>query len=248
MRQLYANNAKTSLSVAVGPSDTNLTVSDASKFPAVNAGEFFLATLELAGLYEIVLVTNRSGNNLTVIRGQEGTAALSFGVGTKVENRVTRDTLNRFSKAFVPIDSVNDILPPSLATVDGYLTKNSFDTSNSPVMVVGNGSGVWGFVNFTRYVSAVVTAATATSVTATSINAGSVATGKYLIQMTSGATAGYVRAVTACDGFTASWSGNLPATPAVGDTFDILIANSFLIQSINELNANSIVNAIVFGG
>ena len=85
MKQLYSNNAKTTLSTSVGPSDNAIVVVDGSKFPLPTANEYFLITLELDTQIEIIMITGRSGNTLTVgTRGLENTIANSFAAGTRV--------------------------------------------------------------------------------------------------------------------------------------------------------------------
>jgi len=87
-----ANNASGTLATAINAADTGLvlTTGDGAEFPALSAGEYFYATLTSSqGTMEIVKVTARSGDSLTVVRAQEGTVANSFAVGTSFELRVT---------------------------------------------------------------------------------------------------------------------------------------------------------------
>ena len=96
------NNVETTLSVAAGASDTSITVSDGSVFPSLAAGDFTFVTLEEDTFStpdrEVVKVTARSGNVLTVERGQDGTTATSFAVGSKVELRTTAALLDELSR------------------------------------------------------------------------------------------------------------------------------------------------------
>ena len=79
VRRQRANNAhSTTLSSAVNDSTTTFPVTSASGFPS--EGDFFIS---VGG--ETVLVTAVSGNNLTVIRGQEGTTAESHVSGAAVD-------------------------------------------------------------------------------------------------------------------------------------------------------------------
>lgn len=98
--QLFANNADSSLNGAIA-SDTAVLVlkaGEGDKFPSPTNGDFFLVTLfQKEGTtelnHEIVKCTSRVGDNLTVVRAQEGTTAKAFNSGDLVELRVTAGTL-----------------------------------------------------------------------------------------------------------------------------------------------------------
>jgi len=75
---------------------TTLTLTGASNFSAPTGGDYEFATLSSAGLNEIVKITARTGSVLTVVRGQESTAALVWLSGTLIEGRVTKAGLTRF--------------------------------------------------------------------------------------------------------------------------------------------------------
>jgi len=93
----FSNNGKTTLSSGITTSATSLTVVDGSLFPAITGSESFFLTLEdISGNVEIVKVTARSGNSLTVTRAQESTTARAFSAGDKAENRLTAAGLNSF--------------------------------------------------------------------------------------------------------------------------------------------------------
>ncbi len=86
------NNARGFLSAAIAANTTQivLTTGTGASFPVLSAGDNFSATVVSAdGLFEIVNVTARSGDILTVARGAESTVAKSFDVGSLVELRVT---------------------------------------------------------------------------------------------------------------------------------------------------------------
>jgi hypothetical protein len=90
------NNAQTTLAAAITTVQTNiqLAVGTGSAFPAPVAPNFAYCTLaNAAGNIEIVKVTARAGDTLTVVRGQEGTAPFAFALGDKCENRITAATL-----------------------------------------------------------------------------------------------------------------------------------------------------------
>ena len=88
------NNAATTLVTAISGVDTALFVANGAVFPEPGALEYFYATLLSPNNdREIVRVTARVGNTLTVDRAQEGTAAVAFTAGSLVELRVTAQTI-----------------------------------------------------------------------------------------------------------------------------------------------------------
>lgn len=97
MSVLFSNNASTTLSAGVGNSATSITVADGSVFPSISGSDYFYVTLEVdsdSDLKEIVKVTARSGNTLTITRGEDGTSARTFSSGDKCELRLNAAALN----------------------------------------------------------------------------------------------------------------------------------------------------------
>lgn len=82
MTEQFANNATSTLSSSIGSSDTSLTVSTGTPFSS--SGNFRIVVES-----EIMLVTARSGNTLSITRGQEGTIAVAHSSGTAVTQIVT---------------------------------------------------------------------------------------------------------------------------------------------------------------
>lgn len=83
-----ANFVQTTLSSPITLGATAITVTDGSKMPS--SGNF---RLNIGG--EIVLVTARSGNNLTVVRGQESTTAVAHDVTDNVSLVLSAGSLNQ---------------------------------------------------------------------------------------------------------------------------------------------------------
>ena len=86
------NNAYSRLAASVAVSDTFMTVEAGTgvRFPILEAGDFTFATLIGAnGSMEIVKVTGRNTDTMTIERAQEGTTALDWSVGARVECRFT---------------------------------------------------------------------------------------------------------------------------------------------------------------
>ena len=122
--QLFANNADSSLNGAIAPNTTVLALKagDGAKFPSPTNGDFFLVTLfQRLGTselnHEIVKCTSRAGDNLTVVRAQEGTVAKAFNSGDLVELRVTAGTLGSKADA----DSLSTKLDKAGGSLTGAL-------------------------------------------------------------------------------------------------------------------------------
>jgi hypothetical protein len=99
MSQVLLNNTSTKLAAAVAPSDVtiNVTAGDGVKFALATGGNTIRATLvKISGFkeiaWEIVDVTARSTDALTVTRARESTSALSFAIGDLVDVRFTAET------------------------------------------------------------------------------------------------------------------------------------------------------------
>jgi hypothetical protein len=116
----FSNNAVSRLAANLGSSGTSasLTPGDGSKFPALSGSQFFMATLvKTDGTSEIVKVTARSTDTLTIVRAAEpvgGSAtAYAFSAGDRIEMRLTAGALS---------DELDRL---DAASVTGALNKNS---------------------------------------------------------------------------------------------------------------------------
>lgn len=83
---LFANNAQTTLAgpISAGALSVNLAAGTGSEFANPGIGQYFVLTFTDAAtglLHEIVSVTARVGDTLTVVRAQEGTTARSWSAG-----------------------------------------------------------------------------------------------------------------------------------------------------------------------
>lgn len=106
----FKNNAASTLDAAISGSDVGLTVAygDGSLFPAAGAGDYFYMTIESTeGDYEIVKVTARSGDSMTIVRAQESTTARAFTAGALCELRITNQgLLDKFAEDNLAAGSV----------------------------------------------------------------------------------------------------------------------------------------------
>lgn len=155
------NLANTTITGAITPTQTSVTVADATVFSYA----FFYATLmpsdemSNASNSEIVLVTNIQGNTLTLVRGQENTIARSFPYGAVITNGIyTRDidyarSIGR--KVFMARDDGTDdtntsyqITDPMIKNVpeEGSIITVEFDTPSYGAPTLGVNNGIGGLV------------------------------------------------------------------------------------------------------
>jgi hypothetical protein len=92
--QQFTNFASSILAASITPTSLSLTVNtgDGALFPALSAGQYFVAVIVSASnpdLREIVKVTARAGDTMTIVRGQEGTTPQSWGASDIFELRLT---------------------------------------------------------------------------------------------------------------------------------------------------------------
>jgi len=88
----FANNAVSSLSSGISNTATSITIAagNGSLFPSLTGGDYFYATLmDTSNNLEIVKVTNRTGDTMTIVRGQDNTSPRAYSAGDRVELRLT---------------------------------------------------------------------------------------------------------------------------------------------------------------
>jgi len=91
------NNASSIVPSTIASGDTSITVTtgDGAKFPILGAGEFFFLTLvDTNNNFEIVKVTARTDDTMTIVRAQENTAAMPFPANSRAELRVTAENVS----------------------------------------------------------------------------------------------------------------------------------------------------------
>lgn len=251
-KQLYANNASTTLSSPINTTDVTISVVDGSRFPALTSGSFFLVTLDNGTNIEIVEVYGRSGNSLTgCVRGREGTSAQGFLAGTKVENRVTASTLSSFARLadrLTPAALLTDLVGPASVNNNSYVISQVDDTG-APILAVAGG-GKWRFVNYPFLVRTQAAGATASTnsvdYTGTSLVPQFSLNGM-ILQFTTGQNAGMCRMVSEVNTTTLSWGVGLPFLPAPTDTYEVyqstgslygLLRNSLRMPVVIDLGTN----------
>jgi len=139
----FTNNARTLLSTgSLADDDTSVSVDDGSVFPALSSGHYFYATLERASdstTREIVKVTARSGNNLTIVRAQDNTSATTFSADDIIELRLTAKAIEDIRDAVSPTltqEQVEDYVGGMLDGTETFIDVSYDDTDGNIDFVV----------------------------------------------------------------------------------------------------------------
>jgi hypothetical protein len=127
MPVLFSNNASATLAASINSSTTTISVpsGQGGLFPAVPAGSHFFATLtDPNNNLEIVKVTARVGDAMTIVRGQEGTTAREFASSDRIELRITAAALRAFSQpdAVETFSAQKTFTQPILGDLEGDVT------------------------------------------------------------------------------------------------------------------------------
>lgn len=163
MPVLFSNNASAPLAASITAASTSITVTtgQGALFPAITAGSYFYATLtDSSNNLEVVKVTARSGDTMTVTRAQEGTVARAYAAADKIELRVTAAGLG------------------NLLQLDGAQTVTGNKTFSGSVALSGGGSIGGTFSGTATFSGAITFSSTVTA--SISGNAGTVTDGVYL--------------------------------------------------------------------
>lgn len=132
MPALFSNTASATLASSISTSATAITVSTGlgALFPTITAGTYFYATLtDSSNNLEIVKVTARVSDILTVVRAQEGTSARAYAAADKIELRLTAAVMGNF----VQLDGAQ--------TITGVKTFSTAPTFNTALAVASGGTG-----------------------------------------------------------------------------------------------------------
>lgn len=94
---VFSNDASTLIASGIGTTDTTVVCAagQGALFPAISSGQIASCTLEdVDGNTEVVYATGRTSDTLTIERAQEGTTALEFASGSRLEQRITAGVLD----------------------------------------------------------------------------------------------------------------------------------------------------------
>ena len=132
----FSNNAISTLASGINNSATSITLAsgDGAKFPSLTGSEYFRATLiDASNNLEIVKVTARSSDVLTVTRAQESTTARAFATGDRIELRITAQSL---------LDAATTLtsLAADLGLNSNDITGSGNITHTGNITTTGNGS------------------------------------------------------------------------------------------------------------
>lgn len=126
----FANNAYGTLSQGYSATDTTivLTTGHGARFPGLTGSQYFFATLlDTSNNQEIVKVTARTNDTLTIVRAQEATTARAFATNDRIELRITAGGLGVLS-------DLDEILPDQSSASGKVITSNGgnagFDALN----------------------------------------------------------------------------------------------------------------------
>lgn len=243
-KQIYSNNAITTLANDLAPGDSVLSLTESSMFPTPGASEYFLVTLDDGVNLEVVAAFGKSGRSLTgCLRGQEGTTARSYLKGTKVECRVTAGTLSSMLKVddvLTPTPLLSDLGSPVATNKNSYVV-GELDSSGAPLTALA-ASTVWAFPSYPVSVHSGAADNTATT-TSVAYSGNAALQGLYtpkglIIQFTSGAQRGACRFVSAISATRISWATPLAAAPGLTDTFQVYQSVSDRLAYLNSNKAS----------
>jgi len=129
------NLAKSRLSVGISAIDTtvSVTATEGSKFATLGVGDYFYAALQNSvGVIELVKVTARTGDAMTIVRAQGGTTALTWSAGDIFEQRLTAETFYDYVQSqlrtAVTLDSVagTDTITATVTDFTAYTAQDKF--------------------------------------------------------------------------------------------------------------------------
>jgi hypothetical protein len=129
MSRTWANNAITSIVGNISDTATLINVVDGTVFtPVPTPTNEMTAVIEQGTSWEVVHITNVVGNQLTIVRGREGTTATSFLDGAQIANVVTKAVMDEVETAIAG-GSTRPVIVGSVAGF--YFRGNASDISAS---------------------------------------------------------------------------------------------------------------------
>lgn len=150
-RQLFSNNADSTLANAISNSATSITVQTGAgaSFPVLANGDWCMLTLiKLVSnlpAREIIKVTARAGDVMTIVRAQEGTTAMTFSAGDTVRMTVTAGAMNE--KAELTNPAFIGMTNTGTADMQGSTTKLAVKMVNAVEKVTRVASAATGTIN-----------------------------------------------------------------------------------------------------
>ena len=176
------NNGFGTLSAGINSTATTVTVDSGQggRFPALSSGDFFFATLiDTSNNLEIIKVTARSTDSMTVLRAQDNSSARAFSIGDRIELRPTAALFENAHLDNTPTSTGSFGLPkgttaqqPTASATEGHIR---YDTDDN-VVYYSNGTN-WLKINALQVslssVSGSILAGSASTLTLAGTNFGS---------------------------------------------------------------------------
>ena len=140
------NNGFGTISAGINSSATTVVLDSGqgARFPTLGSGDFFFGTLvDTSNNIEIIKVTARSSDSMTITRAQDGTSARAFAIGDRFELRPTAALFesipydnNTTSTGSLALPKGTTAQQPAAASAEGHIRYNSDDD----VIYFSNGS------------------------------------------------------------------------------------------------------------
>jgi hypothetical protein len=138
------NNAFGTLNAGITSSATTivLTAGQGARFPTLSAGDYFYATLiDTSNNLEIVKVTARSTDTMTIVRAQDNTTARAYSTNDRFELRPTAALFNEKANDADVTTSLATKVNTTGGTITGRLTvKDNVNADPSFPFAIQNGS------------------------------------------------------------------------------------------------------------
>lgn len=221
----FKNNATATLAASISSSATTIVLSSSlgALFPSLTVGQFFFATLfNAVGTYEIVKVTARAGDSLTVIRAQDGTTASAFIAGDGFAQRIVAANFANIPQ----LDASNTFTGANNFT-GGSITGAAISTGSINNTPIGSTTRNTGYFS-------------SASVTDLAVNNVVLGNGTNPLQGVAPGTTGNVLTSTGTNWVSSPLAGGLAAGGCVYENSQIIIANYTLAAGKNGLSAGPI--------
>jgi hypothetical protein len=174
----FTNNASGTIASSINSTTTTivLTSGQGTLFPSLGSGDYFYATLvDSSNNLEIVKVTARSTDTMTVVRGQDGTSGRSYTAGDRFELRPVAAAFNALQD-FTPVGDI------SATTISGAIEELAIEKAplaspaftGAPTAPTASAGTNTTQVATTAFVETAVTAATGALGTLSTQNANNV--------------------------------------------------------------------------
>lgn len=122
----FSNNATSTIVSVISAVDTTIVLAagTGAKFPSITGGQYFYATLSNAEntVHEVVKVTARSTDTLTVVRAQDGTSAAVWPGNSRIELRLPRKAINDLE---TQLSDYTDSAITALGTIGNMVGSNN---------------------------------------------------------------------------------------------------------------------------